>query len=132
MANFRVEMISGGGLGRTDQESLDARVDHDPGFFVRIKVQRLQTLNHLRDAHLFVEVSEDQRFVLAVGTCDHLIPPLVMLPIGLVPSAVCIATSRSASVKWGPRSSSLAATRSRNTPRFSTGKLPAAVMTILS
>jgi hypothetical protein len=56
---------------------LDPRIDHDPGFFVRVKVQRLQPLNQLRDAHLFVEVDREQRRVLAVSTCDHLIPRLL-------------------------------------------------------
>jgi hypothetical protein len=37
--------------------------------------------------------------------------------------------ARSALVKWEPRNRSRAATRSKNTLRFSTGKLPAAVMT---
>ena len=38
MANFRVEMIGSGGLGRTDQNGLHARVDDDPRFFVGVKV----------------------------------------------------------------------------------------------
>ena len=28
VANFRIEMIGGGGLGRADQEGLDARIEH--------------------------------------------------------------------------------------------------------
>jgi hypothetical protein len=40
VAHFRIEMISGGSLGRADQKGLHARIDHDPRFFVRVKVQR--------------------------------------------------------------------------------------------
>ena len=65
VANFRIEMISSGGFGRADQKGLHARIDHDPSFFARVKVQRLQTLNQLRDAHLFMEVGRDDRRVLA-------------------------------------------------------------------
>src|SRR6516225_11356329 len=36
VANLRIEMIGGGGLGRADQKHLHARFDHDPRFFVRI------------------------------------------------------------------------------------------------
>ena len=65
VANLLIEMIGGGGLGRTDQKVLNARVDHDPRFFVRVKAQRFQTLNQLRGRHLFVEVDRVQRCVLA-------------------------------------------------------------------
>jgi hypothetical protein len=41
-------MISGGSLGRTDQKVLDARIDHDPRLFVRVKAQRFQMLSQLR------------------------------------------------------------------------------------
>ena len=58
-------MISSGGFGRTDQKGSHARIDHDPGFFMRVEVQRLQTLNQLRDTHLFVEVDRVQRCVFA-------------------------------------------------------------------
>ena len=74
MANFLIEMI-GGGPGRADQKRLHARIDHDPRFFVRVEAQRFQTLNQLRDTHLFVEMDRVQRSVLAdaVAICGHVV-----------------------------------------------------------
>jgi hypothetical protein len=37
VANFVIEMISGGGLGRTDQKRLHARIEPDPSLFVLSK-----------------------------------------------------------------------------------------------
>jgi hypothetical protein len=85
VANFRIEMISSGGLGRTNQKSLHARIDHDPRFFVRVKVQRLQTLNQLRDTHLFVEMDREQRRARRSKT--------LRLSTGRPPAAVMIRAS---------------------------------------
>jgi hypothetical protein len=78
MAHLRIEMIGGGGPARTDQKGLHARIDHDSSFFVRVKVQRFQKLDHLSDAHLFVEMSWVRRSVLAgsAGVRGHLESPL--------------------------------------------------------
>jgi hypothetical protein len=44
VTNFLIEMIGGVPAG-TDQKRLHARIDHNPRFFVRVKMQRFQALN---------------------------------------------------------------------------------------
>ena len=90
-------ILPGGGLGRTDQKSLHAGIDHDPRFFVLVKMQGFQKLNHLGDAHLFVEMGRVQRGVLAGGVSagDHLsFPPLARPLIGQVLSMRLVSRRR--------------------------------------
>jgi len=58
-------MISSGGLGGTDQEGLDAGVDHEPGFFALVELQPFESLDHSTDCHLFAEIAGNRRRVLA-------------------------------------------------------------------
>jgi hypothetical protein len=73
MAHLRIEMICSGGPARTDQKGLHARIDHDPRFCVFVKMQTFQKLDHLGDAHLFMEMGREQCGVLAdaIAVCGH-------------------------------------------------------------
>jgi hypothetical protein len=53
VTNFVIEMISGGGFGRSDQKRLHARIEHKAGFFALIEVQRFERFDHTTDSHLF-------------------------------------------------------------------------------
>jgi hypothetical protein len=46
VANLRIGIIGSGSLGGSDQKRLHARIDHDPRFFVRVKVSSSVRLDH--------------------------------------------------------------------------------------
>ena len=52
MAHFRIETISGGGLGGTDQKRHHAP-DHIAGLSVLVEVQPFERFDHPTDRHLF-------------------------------------------------------------------------------
>jgi hypothetical protein len=49
VANFVIEMIGGGSLGRPDQKGLDARIDHKAGFFALVEVQSFENFDQPTD-----------------------------------------------------------------------------------
>jgi len=53
VANFRIEVISGGGLGRADQKVRDAGIDYKPTFFTLVELQSFENFDHPTDRHHF-------------------------------------------------------------------------------
>ena len=73
VANLGIEMIGSGGPARTDQKRLDARIDHEPGFFLLVELQAFENFDHSGDRHLLGQVTGDRRRKLggAVAVRGH-------------------------------------------------------------